>query len=41
MDKKELYIPPVISVKEIVAMTICQSIQQYKLEGDSFDDDSD
>lgn len=38
---KREYIHPVTLVITIVASIICQSLQQYKLEGDTYDSDSD
>ncbi len=35
------YISPVIDVTELVAEAFCQSIEQYQIGGDTYDDDSD
>lgn len=38
---KHKYIQPTTATIEVITQAICQSIQQYQLEGDSFDSDSD
>lgn len=38
---KHEYIQPSITVIELAAQAICQSIQQYQIGGDSYDSDSD